>query len=329
MQGGGQARRLRGSERAQGSYCFAQQGDEKRRGRRSIKRRRSRERRASARRAASDQAALVGVCAQGAAEGLGKGLERDTGAAPREDGADGAQRGGTGYPEARRVARRAGFSGDWVQWVLRGGVGDEQRQALAAGALVVVAGAEAMVVRGKEGSALSEEACRALGVPRGSRWGVGGGHSRGAVGYEEGRSAGNVDAQVRFDEAADDAELLRHVFINIDTDGNERISMAELDAALSTSTANQDLVNALKMTIEEKGGEIKFDVFKEGAGQVHESPRASSQLRFKFKRSLGSVWGAGAAGQGGAGAVGAQARAGGPAGEAPAAGQLQRPAERH
>ena len=117
---------------------------------------------------------------------------------------------------------------------------------------------------GENGSMLSREACAALGVPVGSRWGA----VRQPVlagGEFFGQAVGDY---VRFDEAADDEALLRHVFRSMDaTNRDGTISREELDASLNSSAGNAELVEALKGAIKDEVG-IDIKMFKEGADQV-------------------------------------------------------------
>jgi hypothetical protein len=153
------------------------------------------------------------------------------------------------------------------KWLLRGGGGDGQEENAAASAAVGVmtvggVAAGALAARGADRSLLSDEACAALGVPKGSRWATAAGDGR--------RLAMTVKATdiAMFDEAADDDALLKHVFDKIDTDRNARISKEELSNALQSETS-KELVEALKKAFERDGSsEINFERFKAGASQV-------------------------------------------------------------
>lgn len=79
-----------------------------------------------------------------------------------------------GLRERARVALRIATAGDrnsWMLWVLRGGADDGQG-GTGAGAGMLAERDSAIVVQSVDGSELSAEDCRALGVPLGSRWGV-------------------------------------------------------------------------------------------------------------------------------------------------------------
>ena len=237
---------------------------------------------ASAGPAAADHAVLAEGAGQGTAEGRGKGrgTEADTGAALREGG---APRGGAGDSEGLRVARRAGVSGGWVQWVLRGGAGEDQRQ-VPADALVAVPGGGATVVLGEEGSELSKEACRALGVPWGSRWGVSP-LPLSAAGDEP-----TVPSEfLPFTELDDDKEIIHDLFHTIDTDKDGAVSREELSAAIQRYQDHSELVAALEKLLSEvkvssgKVDSVSFDTFAEVFEQL---PRIRGE-RTRWVRSLG------------------------------------------
>jgi hypothetical protein len=128
----------------------------------------------------------------------------------------------------------------------------------------------ALAVRGEDGSLLSDEACMALGVPRGSQWGLSASHGRHLVLAEKSQEGVKNGGHVRFDEAEDDDALLQHVFNQIDIDGNQFISEDEMVNAPQW-TGNKVLVVALRGVIVggDSGEGIEFGAFKAGADQVY------------------------------------------------------------
>jgi hypothetical protein len=88
---------------------------------------------------------------------------------------------------------------------------------------------------------------------------------------------------VKFDEAADDDELLLRVFNDMDTNGDNIVSREELDKALEPWTSNRELVEALQGAVQGVGTGIKFDTFKKMVNQV----RAREQS--KLGEAEGSV----------------------------------------
>ena len=193
---------------------------------------------------------------------------------PREEGGD----------SEARVARRAEVSGGCLRWVLRGGAGDEQGPAaLAAGALVAVAGSGAMVVRGEEGSELSEEACRTLNLPWGSRWGVS------PLPFSAPADESTVPT-LPFTELDDDKEIIRDLFQTIDTDKDDTVSREELSAAIWRYQDHKELVAALEKLLSEVKGSsgqadsVSFDAFSKVFEQL---PRIRGE-RTRWVRSLGT-----------------------------------------
>jgi hypothetical protein len=110
----------------------------------------------------------------------------------------------------------------------------------------------------------------ALGVPRGSQWGLSSSHGRHLVLAEKSQEGVKDGGHVRFDEAEDDDALLQHVFDQIDIDGNQFISEDEL-ANAPQWTGNKALVDALRGVIVggDSGEGIEFGAFKAGADEVY------------------------------------------------------------
>ena len=73
--------------------------------------------------------------------------------------------------------------------------------------------------------------------------------------------------KAKFDEEADDRELLQHEFDLIDKDRKKLICREELDAALLSSHSTA-LMDALTRIIKDGDVRIDFDGFKKGADQV-------------------------------------------------------------
>jgi hypothetical protein len=92
--------------------------------------------------------------------------------------------------------------------------------------------------------------------------GTGHRHSDGVSADAEGTTA------VKFDEAADDDELLLRVFKDMDTNGDGVVSREELDEALESWTGSRELEEALQGV--GQGGEagMKYEEFKEIADKV-------------------------------------------------------------
>jgi hypothetical protein len=87
-------------------------------------------------------------------------------------------------------------------------------------------------------------------------------HSDGVSADAEGSTA------VKFDEAADDNELLLRVFKDMDTNGDNAISREELDKALESWTGSRELVEALQGAVQGAGTGVDLDTFKKMANQV-------------------------------------------------------------
>jgi hypothetical protein len=116
---------------------------------------------------------------------------------------------------------------------------------------------------------------KAAGGPKLPLGGVAAGAHSGAVpqGREHPNSDGvSADAEgtkaVKFDEAADDDELLLRVFKDMDTNGDDVISREELDEALESWTGGMELVEALQVAVQSAGRGVDFDTFKKMANQV-------------------------------------------------------------
>jgi hypothetical protein len=88
---------------------------------------------------------------------------------------------------------------------------------------------------------------------------------------------------VKFDEAADDEELLRQVFKDMDTNGDGVVSREELDKALESWTGNRELVEALQGAVQSAGTGIIFDTFKKMVNQVR------TREQSKLSEAEGSV----------------------------------------
>jgi hypothetical protein len=88
---------------------------------------------------------------------------------------------------------------------------------------------------------------------------------------------------VKLDEAADDDELLRQVFNDMDKNGDDVVNREELDKALESWTGSRELVEALQGAVQGAGTGIKFDTFKKMVNQV----RAREQS--KLGEAEGSV----------------------------------------
>jgi Ca2+-binding EF-hand superfamily protein len=104
--------------------------------------------------------------------------------------------------------------------------------------------------------------------------GTGHRHSDGVSADAEGTTA------VKFDEAADDDELLLRVFKDMDTNGDGVVSREELDKALESWTSSRELVEALQGAVQIAGTGIKFDTFKKMVNQV----------RAREHSKLGEAW---------------------------------------
>jgi hypothetical protein len=87
-------------------------------------------------------------------------------------------------------------------------------------------------------------------------------HSVGVSSDAEGTTA------VKFDEAADDAELLLRVYKDMDTNRDGVVSREELDNVLESWTGSRELVEALQGAVQGTGTGIEFDTFKKMANQV-------------------------------------------------------------
>ena len=221
-----------------------------------------------------------------AAAARARGTETDCAAAPEpvraSDGPMGVwsrqSRGGAGAvpPGSTRARGAAG----WARRVLRGGVGDEQRRGGEGGTCAAAPAAEGgAILVGEEGSELSEESCRALGIPGGSRWAAAR-RPAAAAGDAEGLAAGGAAG---FDVDDDDEALLRHAFASAGADADERLSRAELEAALHSSWGSEGRGRMGAMGGEGAAG-MGFEAFKERAGQVRrwivscETARAESMM---------------------------------------------------
>jgi hypothetical protein len=73
---------------------------------------------------------------------------------------------------------------------------------------------------------------------------------------------------VKFDEAADDDELLRQVFKDMDTNGDDVVSREELDEALESWTGSRELVEALHGAAQDGEAVMKYEDFKKIADKV-------------------------------------------------------------
>ena len=177
-----------------------------------------------------------------------------TGGASSDCGACGGVR--AALPAVTRAER------GWRWTVLRGGAHD--RQGLM-GAAIPVGEGGTRVLRGEAGSELSTEACRALGVPIGSKWGVE--HRPGLAAAADSASEVAGEANI-FDVKDDDEALLQHVFLSMDKSHDKRISREELYDALNVLNANKELVDALLGVIKEGEAGIDFEAFRMGADQV-------------------------------------------------------------
>jgi hypothetical protein len=105
------------------------------------------------------------------------------------------------------------------------------------------------------------------GVAEGARGGAvpqGGGHRQ--------PDSVSADAEgtttIKFDEAADDDELLLRVFKDMDTNGDGVISREELDKALESWTGSRELVEALQGAVQSAGTGVDFNSFRKMANQV-------------------------------------------------------------
>jgi hypothetical protein len=82
---------------------------------------------------------------------------------------------------------------------------------------------------------------------------------------------------VKFDEAADDEELLLRVFKDMDTNGDGVISREELDEALESWTGNRELAEALHGAGQDGEAVMEYEDFKKIADKVYlctECPRS-------------------------------------------------------
>ena len=170
--------------------------------------------------------------------------------------------------------------------MLRGGARDENTQdvALAAGAAVRFAVGGARVVRGEEGSELSAEACGALGLPRGSRWG------EARLPAVAAGDASKVSHDFTpFSELEDDEEIVRDLFSAIDSDNDGAVSRSELSAAIQRHRDDREMVAALENLLPQApesgggAGMIGFESFRHALEQL---PRIRGE-RTRWARSLG------------------------------------------
>jgi hypothetical protein len=73
---------------------------------------------------------------------------------------------------------------------------------------------------------------------------------------------------VKFNEVADDDELLLRVFKDMDTNGDGVISREELDKALESWTGSRELVEALQRAVQGSETGVDIDSFRKLANQV-------------------------------------------------------------
>jgi hypothetical protein len=73
---------------------------------------------------------------------------------------------------------------------------------------------------------------------------------------------------LKFDEAADDDELLLRVFKDMDTNGDDVVSREELDEALESWTGNRELAEALQGAAQDGEAVMKYEDFKKIADKV-------------------------------------------------------------